>query len=343
MKTMLSRRILAVLLAVIALATIGTLGYAFLEGWKILDALYMTIITITTVGFQEVQPLSSSGRIFTIFLIGSSLLIVSYAVSYLASALSGGKWQEYLRRREMNMEIRRLKNHHIICGCGVVGREVIEHFTKVREPFVVIEKEEGKIREAEQSVPHFLYLLGDATREEILREAQIENAKSLLALVGSDPDNVYIVVTARYLNPHLRIVARVMIPESIEIMKKAGAHYAICPQKIGGIRLAAAVLRPHVSSFLDLVLRSEAFGLSMEEVEVAPHSPLVGQSLGELKLTDNMGIFVIAIKPKHSPIFEVHPGAQKVLHAEDILILLGPFDRIVEFQRSLAYPPSSAT
>jgi voltage-gated potassium channel len=314
----------------------GTLGYALLEGWGFLDALYMTVITITTVGFQEIHPLSPLGKVFTMLLVGSSLFVITYAVSYFVDTLAEGKWKEYLQRREMKMAIQSLRNHYIICGCGVVGREVIEYFTRARANFVVIERDLLKIQEALQSFPGFPYLLGDATREENLREAQIEHARGLLALVGNDPDNVYIVLTAKYLNPHLRIVARAIIPESIEIMKKAGADYVICPQKIGGLRLAAAALRPHVSSFLDLILRSEALGLTIEEVEIPSSASLVGKSLQELDLPGKMGLFVVAIKSKGTSSFELSPNAQTVIQAEDVLILLGKIDRILEFQKSMA-------
>jgi len=261
--------------------------------------------------------------------------VVTYAVSYFVDTLAEGKWKEYLRRREMQMEIQNLKNHYIICGCGVVGKEVIEYFTRARAQFVVIERDAQKIQEALQSFPNFLFLLGDATREENLKEARIESVKGLLALVGNDPDNVYIVLTAKYLNPNLRIVARAIIPESIEIMKKAGADYVICPQTIGGLRLAAVALRPHVSSFLDLVLRSEALGLTIEEVEIAPRSSLIGKTLEELNLPGTMGLFVVAVKSKHQPTFELNPNARTVIQPEDVLILLGKIDRIMEFQKSM--------
>lgn len=330
------KRLTSIALLIVGVIFGGTTGYVLLEKWNLLDALYMTVITVTTVGFQETHPLSPAGRVFTIFLVASSVFVVAYTVSYFIDTLAEGKWKEYLRRREMKMEIHRLSNHHIICGCGVVGREVIEYFTKAGEKFVVIEKDETKIQEALQSFPDFPYLLGDATREENLRETQIEKARGLLALVGNDPDNVYIVLTAKYLNPKLRIVARAIIPESIEIMKKAGADYVICPQKIGGLRLAAAALRPHVSSFLDLVLRSEAFGLTIEEVEITPHSPLVGKSLAELDLPGKRGLFVVAIKSKDRTSFELNPNARTVIKAEDILILLGKLDHILELQKSVS-------
>lgn len=314
----------------------GTLGYALLEKWNLLDALYMTVITITTVGFQEIHPLSSEGKIFTIFLVSSSLFAVTYTVSYFVDTLAEGKWKEYLRRREMKMEIQHLKNHFLICGCGVVGKEVIEYFTRAKERFIVIERDAQKIQEALQSFPDFPYLLGDATREELLKEAKVEDAKGLLALVGNDPDNVYIVLTAKYLNPRLRIVARAILPESIEIMKKAGADYVICPQKIGGLRLAAAALRPHVSSFLDLILRSETLGLTMEEVEISPNSPLVGKSLRDLDLPGTRGIFVVAIKSKDKSTFELSPTPQTIIQENDVLIVMGKINQILDFQKSVS-------
>lgn len=313
----------------------GTMGYAFIERWNLLDALYMTVITITTVGFQEIHPLSPAGKIFTMVLVGSSLFVITSTVSYFADTLAEGKWKEYLRRREMKMEIEKLKNHYLICGCGVEGKEVIEYFIQAGAHFVVIEKEASKVQEALQSFPDFPYILEDATREETLKEAHIERAQGLLALLENDHDNVYITLTAKYLNPRLRIVARAITPESIEILKRAGADYVLCPQKIGGARLATAALRPHVSSFLDLILRSEALGLTIEELEITAHSPMVGKTLEELNLPGKMGLFVVAIKPKDRPTLELNPNAQTVIRAGDVLILLGKLECILECQQSM--------
>lgn len=318
----------------------GTLGYHLIEGWDFLSSLYMTVITLSTVGFSEIYPLSSAGRIFTIFLIGSGIFTITYAVSLVLSLLAEGKLGEYLHRREMRMQLQTLDNHLIVCGCGVVGSEVIKALYRANEKFVVIDKEEQALSETVQEFPDIIYLEGDATREEVLKEAGVEKARGLLAIIGNDADNVYVVLTARFLNPHLRIVARAIQPEAIEIMKKAGADYVICPQKIGGSRMAAAALRPQVSSFLDLVMQSESLDLTLDEVEIQPNSVLSGKSLKELDLPGKIGLIVVAVKPKDKPVFEFNPQAKTVIRDLDTVIVLGRVQQLSELRRLAATPVS---
>lgn len=327
------RRMLTIGALLLGLVFGGTLGYTFIEKWPFFDALYMTIITLTTVGFQEVRPLSGAGRLFTIGLVGSGVLLVTYGVTSFVTLLSEGTLSEYLRRREVKRMLENLKGHFIVCGCGVVGSEVIAYFERVRAPYVVIEKDREKIHRALLTYPDFPFLEGDATQEEILKEAGIERAQGLLALVGSDPENVYITLTARHLNPHLRIVARAIVPESIEILRRAGADYVICPQKIGALRLAAAALRPHASFFLDLLLRSETLDLIIEEVEVLPGSPLCGKKLKEANLPEKFGVLIVAVKDKEKGSFTFNPRGDHRLNPHDTLIVIGQVTQILELQK----------
>lgn len=326
------RRILTVSTLLLALIFGGTLGYVLLEGWPFLGALYMTVITLTTVGFQEVRPLSTAGRVFTIGVVGSGVLLVTYGVTSLVTILSEGRFGEYLRKREVKRMLETIKGHFIICGCGVVGSEVVAYFERARTSYVVIEKDREKIDRVLLTIPNLLFIEGNATEEEILKEAGIERAQGLLALVGSDPENVYITLTARHLNPHLRIVARAIVPESIEILRRAGANYVICPQKIGAIRLAAAALRPQASFFLDLLLRSETLDLAIEEIEVQPSSPLCGKTLAEVDLPGRFGLLVVAVKDKKEG-FLFNPRGTTVLDAHDVLIVIGRVEQILELRR----------
>lgn len=335
------RFFLVLFLAFLTIIT-GTLGYHLIEGWDFLSSLYMTVITLSTVGFAEVYPLSSAGRIFTIFLIGAGIFTVTYTVSLVVSLLSEGKLGEYLRRREIRMQLQALDNHLIVCGCGVVGSEVVGALYKADEKFVVVDKDEQALSQTVQEFPDIVYLEGDATREEVLKEAGVERARGLLAIIGNDADNVYVVLTARFLNSHLRIVARAIQPEAIEILKRAGADYVICPQKIGGSRMAAAALRPQVSSFLDLVMQSESLDLTLDEVEVQPNSALSGKSLRELDLPGKIGLIVVAIKPKDKAIFEFNPQAQTVIRDLDTVIVLGRVQQLAELRKLATTPTSKA-
>ncbi|WP_369019366.1 potassium channel protein [Thermatribacter velox] len=327
------RQILYIIILAISVLVTGTAGYIIIEGWPLLDAFYMTVITLTTVGFGEVHPLSASGKLFTIFLVGSGVFVVTYSISFLVGLLAEGRAGEFLLRRRVRMELREIEGHFIVCGCGVVGSEVVEYFARTRESFVVIERDESKVKEVLKNYPELLFMVGDATREDVLKEAGIDRARGLLALLGSDADNVYTVITARFMNPHLRIVARAIQPESIEILRRAGADYVICPQKIGGLRLAAAALRPQVTSFLDLVLRSEAFDLSIEEVTIPENSPFAGKSLRELNLPGKIGLIVVAVKPVNRPTFEFNPRADTVIGEGDIIIVLGRLQQLAELRK----------
>ncbi len=331
------RQVFCILILAIAVLVSGTVGYVVIEGWSLLDAFYMTVITLTTVGFGEVHPLSSSGKIFTVFLVGSGVFVVTYSISFLVGLLAEGRAGEFLLRRRVRMELREIENHFIVCGCGVVGSEVVEYFARTREKFVVIERDEEKVKEILKGYPDLLFIVGDATREDLLKDAGIDRAQGLLALLGSDADNVYAVITARFMNPHLRIVARAIQPESIEILKRAGADYVICPQKIGGLRLAAAALRPQVTSFLDLVLQSETFDLTIEEITIPENSPVAGKSLRELNLPGKIGLIVVAVKPGNRPTFEFNPRADTIIRAGDIIIVLGRLQQLAEL-RKLAAP-----
>lgn len=331
------RQVFCILILAIAVLVSGTVGYVVIEGWSLLDAFYMTVITLTTVGFGEVHPLSSSGKIFTVFLVGSGVFVVTYSISFLVGLLAEGRAGEFLLRRRVRMELREIENHFIVCGCGVVGSEVVEYFARTREKFVVIERDEEKVKEILKGYPDLLFIVGDATREDLLKDAGIDRAQGLLALLGSDADNVYAVITARFMNPHLRIVARAIQPESIEILKRAGADYVICPQKIGGLRLAAAALRPQVTSFLDLVLQSETFDLTIEEITIPENSPVAGKSLRELNLPGKIGLIVVAVKPGNRPTFEFNPRADTIIRVGDIIIVLGRLQQLAEL-RKLAAP-----
>ncbi len=310
----------------------GTVGYVFIEGWKFIDGLYMTVITLSTVGFSEVHTLSHTGRVFTIFLIIAGLFVITYSITYILQIRSEGKFQEYMRRREKRMELEKIENHFIICGAGVTGTEVVGEFVKANEPFVIIEEKQTTLDFLFSHFPDALTIQGNAAREEVLREARIDQARGLMASVSTDEENVFIVITARFLNPGLRIVTRANLPESIEILKRAGADFVICPQEIGAHRLASAALRPRVNSFLDVILKSETLDLTLDEVEVSPEAEIVGKSLRELDLPSRVGLILVAIKPHDQDTFQFNPSASTVIHAHDTIIALGKFQEFCKLR-----------
>ncbi|HSV32478.1 MAG TPA: potassium channel protein [Atribacteraceae bacterium] len=326
------RRLIIILITALLTVAGGALGYSFIEGWTFLDALYMTVITLSTVGFSETHPLSATGRIFTIFLIGGGMFVVSLTLSYLLYVSSEGKLSEFMRRRKIRMELRNIENHFVICGAGIVGGVIIDEFYKSQEKFVVIEESHRALEDVIKHYPGILLVEGSATDEEILKEAGIERARGLIASVATDEQTVYIVITARYLNPRLRVVGRAIKPESVEIMKKSGADYVICPQTISAHRLAAAALRPQVVSFLDIILKSEALGLTLDEVEVFPDSPMIGKTLKELDLPGTVGLILVAVKPRDGSTFLFNPSTQTVINVHDTIIALGHFRQFCELR-----------
>lgn len=230
------------------------------------------------------------------------------------------------------MELEKIENHFIICGAGVTGTEVVGEFVKANEPFVIIEEKQTTLDFLFSHFPDALTIQGNAAREEVLREARIDQARGLMASVSTDEENVFIVITARFLNPGLRIVTRANLPESIEILKRAGADFVICPQEIGAHRLASAALRPRVNSFLDVILKSETLDLTLDEVEVSPEAEIVGKSLRELDLPSRVGLILVAIKPHDQDTFQFNPSASTVIHAHDTIIALGKFQEFCKLR-----------
>jgi voltage-gated potassium channel len=293
---MLYQKLGLTILLIILVIFAGTVGYRIIEAWTFVEALYMTIITISTVGFQEVGPLSETGRIFTIFLILGGIVVITSGISLIFSSIIEGTFGEIIRRQRMEKKLARIRNHFIICGFGAVGEDVVHEFISAKEPFLLIEKDKIILDKFIKEFPDTIYIIGDATDDEILENAQIEKAKGILAVLGKTADNLYICLSARSLNPDLRIIARVIESESIDKLKKAGADYVFSPEKIGGIRLAAAALKPTVTSFLDSIIKGEYIDLVLDEVEVRKHSSIVEKTLKESEISKNIGIIILAFQ-----------------------------------------------
>jgi len=311
----------------------GTAGYQIIEGWTFIEALYMTIITISTVGFKEVGQLSNAGRIFTIFLILGGIVVITSGISLIFSSIIEGTFGEIIRRQRMEKKLAKIRNHFIICGFGAVGEDVVNEFIRENKPFVLIEKDKLILDKVLKEFPDTIYVFGDATDDEILKNAQIEKAKGVLAVLGKTTDNLYICLSARSLNPKLRIIARVIESESIDKLKKAGADYVFSPEKIGGIRLAAAALKPAVTSFLDAIIRGEYLDLVLNEVEVQEHSSIVRKTLQESEISKNIGIIIPAIKSANTDKLIFNPSSKTIINPGDILIVFGSLDQIKQLKK----------
>ena len=313
------RQFLVGVLLLILLLFVGTLGYYLLEGWSISDAFYMTVITISTVGFSEIHPLTEKGRIFTIFLILGGVGVAIYVFSTVTEVIVSGQIQNLLGRRRLEYKIETLRGHYIICGYGRIGRHIC-HIIAREVPFVVVENDPERIKELEND--GFIYFQGDATHEDVLKKVGIERAKGLVAVLGSDADNVYITLTARSLNSDLFIIARADEEHVVRKLERAGADKVISPYLIGARRMAMTISRPAVTDFLELATPEANLELQLEEVRIYAQSDLVGKKLIESGIRQFSGAIILAVR-KVTGEMVFNPPPDYVLEPGDTLVALG--------------------
>ena len=300
-------------------ALIATAGFHFIEGWSWFDSIYMVVTTITTIGYREVHELSPAGRMFNLYVIIVGVGLVFLAIGALASALLEFELRKFFGRRRMEREIGRLSNHVIICGAGRVGRSVARELVRKPSPFVIIDNNAEKMQKLD---PAWLAMNGDATQEYALREARIEAASGLVAAATTDAINLYIVLTARSLNPKLKIIARASEEDAEKHLRKAGADIVISPYNFAGHRIAQSFLRPNVIDFLDLAIASDRqLDLELAEVRVEAGSPFAGKTLAGSQIRQTMNVIVLAIKKSGGMHFNPEPDDR--IDAGDFLIAMG--------------------
>ncbi|MFA5316768.1 MAG: NAD-binding protein [Dehalococcoidales bacterium] len=306
-----------------AVIAIGTAGYMIIEHWSFLDALYMTITTITTVGYREVRTLDTAGRIFTLFLIvvgvGGAFYTLTNIMVYIVEAQFGSYW----RRRRMETKIDKMKGHFVICGYGRVGQVIAYTFQQEGAPFVIIEQNAEAITQAEQA--GYLALKGDATSDDVLKAAGLEHARGLVSAVGDDAINTYIVLSARQLRPDLFIEARASGRTSETKLKKAGADRTISPHSIGAHRMAMLALRPAVVDFIDTVTSPRGREFQMENIAIDESSPLVGLTVSGIRKRTKTTILAIS---KKSGKLLPNPPDEELIGDGDRLIVIGLKERM---------------
>jgi voltage-gated potassium channel len=320
---------------------IGIIGFHIIEAWPLLDCFYMTVITIFTVGFKEVHDLSPAGRIFTIFIILGGVGAVLFVFTKLAEIVSEGGVYKFLRRRRMEKKLGHLKDHYIICGHGRMGREVRERLEEEKVPFVVIDTREEKLALMKPSDKGFS-LKGDASHEEVLIEAGIKKAKGLAALLPTDADNLYLILTVRLLNPSVFILAKALDEEAERKLLQIGANRVVSPFKLSGLKIAQGLIRPTLVDFMDLIIRRKELSLLMEELPVTKESYLVERTLKECDIRKTANIIVVAVKkPGEDIVFNPSPNIK--LETGDILLVLGSEKEVSQFESSYleAQPLSS--
>jgi voltage-gated potassium channel len=275
-----------------------------------------------------VRSLSPTGRLFTIFLIIGGIAVISTGVTVIITSIIEGTFREVLRRKRMEKKLDEINGHFIICGCGAVGHDVIREFIQAGMQFVLIEHNQEIIDKLSQEFSDLVYVMGDATQDDVLKTAGIERARGIIATLGNDSDNLFVCLSARSLNKNLRIIARVTESESAGKLRKAGADYVFSPEKIGGVHLAAAALRPTVTSFLDTILKGEYLNLRLDEVMVKSDAPIAGKTLKDSNISQDIGIFISAVKPAEKDELIFNPGHDTVIHEKDVLVVFGSPDQI---------------
>lgn len=316
----------AILLLILLL--IGILGYSTIEGLNWLDALYQTVITFSTVGFHEVSPLSPAGRMFTIFLIFSGLVIIALLSGSVTTWFVSSQILAKRKIQKMKKKIASLKDHVIICGGGETAKTVIRELLQAKKPFVVIEQKPEIVNELKELFPEMLIIEGDATKDEILEEAGITKAHGLITTMPVDADNLFIVVSARSLNPNLILISRAVDPHTESKLYKAGANYVIVPNVLEGMRMASVLLRPTLISFLEIMMSNNNMALRLEEVGLPEDSNLVEKTLSEARIPQRTGLIVIALKRAKDSQWIFNPVSSTILHKNDRLIVLGDEERI---------------
>ena len=316
-------------IVITAVVAYGTIGYMIIEGWNFIDSLFMTVITLTTVGYSEIHEMDKAGRIFSIVLILSGVGAMFYALSVGAKILLEGEIREILGRKRLNKKIESLKNHYIVCGFGRMGSIICNELMQSKAPFVVIESSSELLATLDADI---LSLQGDATQDSILEQAGIEKAKGLISVLSSDANNLYVVLSARGLNPNLRIVARASEEGAEQKLIRAGADSVVSPYYIGGLRIAHTLIKPAVVDFIEFATRSENLELQMEEVKVKDDSHIIDHSLDQSGIRRDMGVIIVAIK-RESGKMEFNPTSKCVIRQGDTLVVMGETKQLQQLEK----------
>jgi voltage-gated potassium channel len=326
-------RLILIASAVAVILTAGTLGFIFIDGYPPFDAFYMTLITVSTVGYEELHPLSHAGRVFNSFLIFFGVSIMLLAVGSMTQSIIELELNQYFGRRRNKRMIDNLNDHYIVCGFGRVGRGAASELQRGGVPFLVVDKNEDRVERAMRS--GMLAALADATNDDTLREAGVLRAKGLIATLSSDADNLFVILSAKALKPSLLVSARIATEDTERKMRLAGADYVFAPYDITGNRMAQVMLKPHVFQFIDFTTKNIGLDVGIEQVRVASSSDLVTKSLGEMQLRKELGVIVLAIRKSDGAML-FNPPAEARIESGDFLIVMGESANLQRLEQMLA-------
>lgn len=318
-------------IALVILTLIGMAGFHFIEGWSWFDGFYMVVTSFSTIGYQETHPLSHAGRIFNVALVLTGVSLVFLGIGSLTQALLEFELRDFFGKRKMQRDIDRLTDHYIICGAGRVGRSAARELARRPAAFVIIEQNELK---AARFSNEWLMLVGDATQEQTLRHVHIERARGLVAATTTDATNLYIVLTARGLNPHLKIIARASEDDAEKHLLTAGADSVVSPYHFAGQRIAQSFLRPHVVSFLDTATTHLGIDLEIGEIMVGQGSTFSGKTIETSRIRQERGVIILAIKRQEGMRF--NPAPEDHIEAGDFLIAMGEPSQLRQLEQAAA-------
>jgi voltage-gated potassium channel len=329
----LARRFLYMLIALVATLTIGTVGFTVIDHFPVFDAFYMTLITMTTVGYSEIHPLSHAGRIFNSFLIFFGVTTIFIAIGAMTQTIIEREFGEALGKRRNKRMIDNLKDHFIICGYGRVGRGAAVELQHAGVPFVIVDISPDRVERA--MLDSMLAVVADSTRDETLRQVGIERARGLVAALATDADNLFVLLSAKGLNPRIYVAARAAEEGAEEKMRRAGADAVFAPYAITGHRLAQSLLRPHVVQFLDFTTKDIGEDISIEQVKVSSNSIMVSKSIRDMQIGRNVGVIVMAIRRTGGQML-FNPPADTTVGAGDHLIVMGQQQNLRALENLLA-------
>jgi voltage-gated potassium channel len=308
----------------------GALGYHLTEGWSAFDSLYMAVITLTTIGFSEVHPLSNAGRSFTMVLSLSGIFTIFFATSEILRSWASGELRALMGRQRFEKAMSKLRDHVIVCGYGRMGRLVCQELSRVEVPFIILDNSPERL--ADFALKGGVPLHVDATNDESLRRAGIDKARALVTVLPSDADNLFITMSARLLNEKLPIISRAEEEATASKLMRAGASRVVSPYVIGGARVAQAILQPAVLDFIDVATRSEHLELQLEEVVVAPTSQLAGRSIADTRIRTDLNVIIVALKSPGSRM-SFNPKDDAVIQSGETLVMLGAREQLNRIER----------
>jgi len=313
------------LVFIVILVSVGTAGFHVIEGWGLLESAYMTVMTLTTVGYGDFAPQSRAGMAFAVALVAVGVGTMLYTVGLVAQTMVEGRLVNLMGRGRMEKTIENMSNHYILCGCGRIGTLIARELAAEKVPFVVVDNRPGVIQRLQEE--GFVYFQGDATHDKSLIGAGIQRAKGIVCVLPTDAQNLYVILTAKELNPRIWVLARSEEEASERRLLRAGADRVISPYTLGGNRMAMAILRPAMLDFIEITTRRQSLELRMDELAIGDRSALIGKTLEESGIRQRYGLIIVAVK-KDSGKMIFNPAAGYTIESGDKLIALGEEDNV---------------